>query len=98
MAEWKLRSQRSEIQGFFCPVQRPDLVAKRLRSGKCILSEAGLEKLCAKCASYWPMDTEFWFPVRSASDGLHNWCRACYVAQRWPDGRTASTCTEETEA
>lgn len=79
----KARPEDAEIQGFFCPLQRPRLIELRLASGKCIRTEVGLEKLCRKCGAYWPMDTEFWFPSKT-EDGLFNWCRACYVKQRWP--------------
>jgi hypothetical protein len=79
----KARPVDAEIQGFFCPLQRPSLLELRLRSGKCVYTDAGLEKMCAKCNCFWPMDTEFWFP-RKTEDGLFGWCRACYIAQRWP--------------
>lgn len=69
----KARPEEAEIQGFFCP----------LRSGKCMRTDLGLEKRCPKCDCFWPMDTEFWFPSKT-EDGLFNWCRACYIRQRWP--------------
>ncbi len=78
------RPEDAEIQGFFCPLQPSNLLAKRLRSGKCIRTDVGLEKRCSKCDCYWPMDTEFWFPSKT-EDGLFNWCRACYIGQRWPE-------------
>jgi hypothetical protein len=78
------RPQDAEIQGFFCPIQPAGLLAKRLGSGKCIYTDAGLEKRCSKCGAYWPMDPEFWFPSKT-EDGLFNWCRACYIGQRWPE-------------
>lgn len=93
----KARPADVEIQGYFCPVQRPDLVEKRLASGKCILTDLGLEKQCPKCDTHWPMDTEFWFTSKT-NDGLFPWCRACYLRQRWPDGRPTSTSEEVAEA
>lgn len=82
----RARPVDADIQGFFCPIPRPELVEHRLQSGKYIRSELGLEKLCAKCDSYWPIDTEYWFPSKTR-DGLFGWCRACYMKQRWPNGR-----------
>ncbi len=87
------RSPDSEIQGFYCPLQPVRLVAKRLASGKCILTDLGLEKRCPKCDSYWPMDTQFWFASKT-EDGLFAWCRACYMARRWPNGRSRAVPTD----
>jgi hypothetical protein len=80
----KSRPADAEIQGWFCPLQRPRLIELRLRSGKCIRTDLGLEKRCPRCELYWPMDTEFWFPSNK-EDGLFGWCRACYLKHRWPD-------------
>lgn len=80
----KARPADAQIQGFFCPLQRPELVARRLRTGKCIRTEVGLEKHCPKCDDYWPMDTEFWFASKT-EDGLFAWCRSCYTKHRWPE-------------
>jgi hypothetical protein len=80
----KGRPAEAEIQGYFCPLQRADLVAKRLASGLCTRTELGLEKRCSKCLCFWPMDTEYWFPSKTP-DGLFPWCRACYIGQRWPE-------------
>lgn len=90
MGAVKSRGRRSdsEIGGFFSPLVRPELLEKRLASGKCIRSEAGIEKRCPKCNTYWPMDTEFFYPARSEADGLFDWCRACYIKHRWPEGRS----------
>lgn len=84
------RPEGHEIQGYFCPLQRPKLLERRLQSGKCIRTDLGFEKLCNKCQLYWPMDTEFWFPSRT-EDGLFNWCRACYCKQRWPERGAAAS-------
>lgn len=66
------------------------LLKKRLKSGVCRMDEFGnLEKRCARCKEYWPADTEFFYATRSTQDGLHNWCRACYVENRYPDTRGA---------
>jgi hypothetical protein len=70
-------------------------MAKRLASGKCILTDLGLEKRCPKCDSYWPMDTKFWFASKT-EDGLFAWCRACYTARRWPNGRGRTIAAEVT--
>lgn len=78
------RPPDAEIQGFFSPLQPPTLLAKRLRAGRCVVTDIGLEKRCAKCGAFWPMDTEFWFPSKT-EDGLFQWCRACYISQRWPE-------------
>jgi len=80
----KARPADAEIQGFYCPLQPAHLVARRLQSGKCILSDLGLEKECPKCKCFWPMDTEYWFASRT-EDGLFGWCRACYTERRWPN-------------
>lgn len=84
------RPVSSVIQGPFCPIPRPELLALRLRKGKYKFTVAGLEKFCARCQSYWPADTEFFFPCRTNRDGLHEWCRACYMEWRWPERYDAS--------
>lgn len=83
----KLRGTAAEIQGYFSPLVDPRLLRLRLERRTCVLTPCGLEKLCPRCRQYWPMDTEFWFANRGTSDGLFQWCRACYVEFRWPAGR-----------
>lgn len=68
----------------------PTLLSKRLRSGKCRFDEFGtLEKQCSRCKEYWPADTEFFYATSSTGDGLHNWCMACYIENRYPNTRGA---------
>jgi hypothetical protein len=74
--------------GYFCPLMPPALLVKRLSSGKCRMEDGQLEKRCAKCATYWPLDTEFWYSAGSQDDGTYPWCKACYLAHRYPEGRT----------
>jgi len=33
------------------------------------------EKLCTRCAEYWPSDREFFYPA--GPDRLSSWCKAC---------------------
>lgn len=64
------------------------LMRKRLKSGVFRVDEFGvLEKRCSRCKEYWPADTEFFYATNSNQDGLHNWCHACYVENRYPNGR-----------
>lgn len=66
------------------------LLTKRLKNGRCKFDEFGtLEKFCSRCKEYWPADTEFFYATSSSSDGLHNWCMACYLENRYPDTRGA---------
>ena len=66
------------------------LLIKRLKSGVCRVDEFGsLEKRCSQCKEYWPADTDFFYSTRSTKDGLNNWCRACYVENRYPNTRGA---------
>lgn len=67
--------------GAYCPVPPKDLHAKRLRSGKYLLSPLGLELHCPRCAEYWPADTEFFSPSGGAG-GLNTYCKACYEEWR----------------
>jgi hypothetical protein len=84
----KARAAQAEIQGIFSPLQPADLVARRLRTGMVVFdADLGFQKRCPRCDTHWPMDTEFWFPCKGAPDGLTSWCRACYCAWRWPNGR-----------
>lgn len=65
----------------------PRLVAMRIASGKYRFDEHGdLEKRCADCKDYWPADSEFFF-TGTYSDRLSTYCKACYIARRWPNGR-----------
>jgi hypothetical protein len=68
-----------------CPT--PTVRAKRLANGVYQEGEEGLEKRCGKCRDYWPADTEFFYSARSEKDGLNSWCKACYVENRYPQGR-----------
>ncbi|OIR11001.1 hypothetical protein GALL_71720 [mine drainage metagenome] len=66
------------------------LMRKRLKSGKFRLNEdEQLEKYCARCHEYWPADTEFYFSNSGTNDGLSTWCKACYLENRYPNGRSA---------
>jgi hypothetical protein len=37
------------------------------------------EKQCARCKEWWPADTEFFY---RKGDGLHSYCRACFLERR----------------
>lgn len=63
----------------FSPIWPHNLTAMRVRSGKVIFSAVGREKNCAKCKEYWPADNEFFHTNPSRSDGLQQWCKACYA-------------------
>ncbi|PWG62890.1 hypothetical protein DEM34_10700 [Spiribacter halobius] len=63
----------------YCPLPSRQLLARRLANGKYIFGPDGLEKRCCGCEEYWPADTEFWFAVPSAADGLQSMCKACYA-------------------
>lgn len=91
------RSKDAEIQGYFSPLIKPHLTQLRLRSGLMTLTNAGLEKRCARCKQHWPFDTEFFFANRSARDGVSDWCRACYFENRFPNGRTAAEAEKVTQ-
>lgn len=45
-----------------------------------ITTELGLERRCAQCEEYWPMDKEFFNLLK---DGRwHSYCRSCMTARR----------------
>lgn len=69
----------------------PALMAMGLVTGKYQYQDDELYKRCSGCADYWPADTEFFFAA-SEGDGLNNKCRACYVENRWPNGRKEKKC------
>lgn len=75
-----------EIGGWFSPLIDPALLEKRLRNGSMAHTDIGLVKRCSRCKELWPFDTEFFFASAGRTDGLYQWCRACYVEYRWPDG------------
>jgi hypothetical protein len=55
---------------------------RRFHTGSYRLNEdLELEKRCSHCRSYWPADTEFFYPKSDEPDGLFPWCKACY--QDW---------------
>jgi hypothetical protein len=67
------------------------LLNRRIANGRYRWNEDGeLEKRCAQCHEYWPADGEFFFTGRHYPDGLHCYCKACYIERRWPDGRTGT--------
>jgi hypothetical protein len=63
------------------------LLAIRIKSGVFRMVDGELEKRCSRCKEYWPADSEFFHRVPSQLDGLHGWCKACYVEHRYPDTR-----------
>lgn len=71
-------------EGYFSPIPPLALRIKRMQSGQYIAGSTGIEKRCPKCGDYWPIDTEFWFTHTSTADGLHTWCKACYLERRYP--------------
>lgn len=49
---------------------------RMIRQGVYMVSEIGLEKRCAKCADYWPADSEF-FCLTKGGAALDPYCKAC---------------------
>lgn len=47
-----------------------------------IETELGTEKLCTRCHEYWPADKEFFYLANKKKDGLHSWCKCCYLEWR----------------
>lgn len=45
------------------------------------------EKLCVRCAEWWPADKEFFYSDPSDATGLFYCCKACY--QEWKTANTA---------
>jgi|GEM_PF-1047459 len=68
----------SERAGHVCPALTPAQIARGIKSGRYLMTELGLERLCSRCGDYYPADTEFWYYQPSAAAGLHNNCHACY--------------------
>lgn len=68
-----------------CPT--PELKAKRLKSGAYRDGDDGLEKRCCKCREYWPADSEFFYSAKGRADDLRDDCKACYIENRYPEGR-----------
>ena len=80
----------ARVQGeLIKPAHPPErLKALRLKNQVYRVSDEGdLEKRCSKCKDYWPADREFFFSAGKAGDGLTDWCKACYVEWRYPNGR-----------
>ncbi len=70
-----------------------DVISQRLldiglASGRYQYEDGELQKRCSACREYWPADSEFFHGCSANPDGLHNYCRACYCDQRWPQGRS----------
>lgn len=65
------------------------VVTKWLANGKYRIEDGEFHKKCGRCNDYWPADLEFFYSAggQRSKDGLHNWCKACYIAWRWPNGR-----------
>lgn len=65
----------------------PELMQKRFKRGVYIMEPDGLYKRCSRCKEYWPADSEFFYSSRCEKDGLIEWCKACYLENRYPNGR-----------
>ncbi len=57
-----------------------------IQRGRYRIEEGVLEKRCSRCKDYWPADLEFFYRAHKG-DGLHTYCKACYVEVRFPSGR-----------
>lgn len=79
------RPSEDLIQGYYCPLPNLRLLPKWLANGKYHYEDGTLEKLCCRCNTYWPADTEFYFPMIYHNDGLHTCCKACYLERRYPE-------------
>lgn len=64
------------------------LLALRLKSGAYKYEDGELFKRCSRCRDHWPADSEFFYSTKG-SDGLNDWCKACYHENRYPNGRAA---------
>lgn len=63
----------------YSPVWPERLLRIRLKSGKAKLDhDYGRLLFCVRCDEYWPADSEFFFTRPSNTDGLNNWCKACF--------------------
>lgn len=56
------------------PVYTQSFIEAGVRSGKFVVTEIGLEKLCTLCGDYWPADTQFFYPKAGK---LSSECKAC---------------------
>jgi hypothetical protein len=65
----------------------PEIMARRLINGRYRQDVDGLYRRCSRCRDYWPADSEFFFKAKT-QDGLADWCKACYLEWRYPNGRS----------
>ncbi|WP_018169114.1 hypothetical protein [Thioalkalivibrio sp. ALMg9] len=79
------RARPALRDGHCCPVFTPAQIRRGLDSGRFRITAIGMERLCSRCAQYWPLDTEFWQWTPRKSGGVHNYCKACDRERR--DGR-----------
>lgn len=68
----------SERSGDVCPYQSPGQIRRGLASGRLVLTELGMERLCSHCGETYPLDTEFWYYQPSARAGVGSYCKACF--------------------
>jgi hypothetical protein len=69
-----------------------------LEKGKYRMVDGVLERRCSRCHDYWPADSEFFFSNKGKSDGLNDYCKACYHEIRYPNGRPSTVMTEGARA
>ena len=73
----------------------PEITAKRFKRGIYKIIEGVLHKRCSRCkpdgadGEYFPADSEFFYATKSKTDGLSDWCKACYQEWRYPNGRAS---------
>lgn len=61
------------------PSQRAWLLMDRRWRMDCI---GQLEKLCSRCMTWLPADSEFFQPRPHRPDGLDYWCRCCGIENK----------------
>jgi hypothetical protein len=64
------------------------LLALRLQKGSYKFDCGEMHKRCSRCKEYWPADSEFFYSA-ATRDGLNDWCKACYIENRYPTGRNS---------
>lgn len=69
----------------FTPLPTARQLEARLKSGKWVKTDIGMQARCTKCGELWPADTEFF--ERHHISGLASACKACHAERKLRNAR-----------
>jgi len=68
----------------YCPALTQRQISRGINAGNLAVTDAGLERWCPQCRSYWPLDSSFWSRGQGKPYNMQSECKACVSDRRRP--------------